>query len=369
MTKLAKLFSAFLLAFAPGIAAAGSTDLLYPLDPSTAGGGHDFNHSPVGQTFIALATDVEAGIFIADQDSYSDWLRANFNYTGTFPYAIANSITVKLELIEGEGIGGTVLDSQTMTLTKPFIGFVALNFADRGVTLQKRNDYSLVLTDVSGQSYPNGVTGWVVPALQPDTYRDGLPILQGVVKTNTAIGDNAFEVLDVGAVAPAPLTIGGTLPFGQVGELYEATLEVTGGEPPYVWSASALPAGLAFSGGTISGTPEQAGDFPVTVTVMDGLFDTATADYTLTINPAAGSACDNTGGAATAAGKGRVQSVGTTDSVVIGSKRSSVTVDYAACTAVYYGGDATAPAVGDRAEYEGFVKPDGHVMALTLTFN
>jgi hypothetical protein len=61
------------------------------------------------------------------------------------------------------------------------------------------------------------VTGWVVPAvhdystgasLPPGAYPDGKPILQGALVSNdTGIGDNAFEVLDLGGTAPPPLVI------------------------------------------------------------------------------------------------------------------------------------------------------------------
>jgi hypothetical protein len=44
-------------------------------------------------------------------------------------------------------------------------------------------------------------------------------------------------------------------------------------------------------------------------------------------------------------------------------------IDYADCTSVSYGGDATSPAVGDAVEWEGYLEPSGHVMAQTLSFN
>lgn len=58
------------------------------------------------------------------------------------------------------------------------------------------------------------------------------------------------------------------LPPATVGVPYNAQVSASGGQPPYLWTASGLPSGLTMSsGGGISGTPEYAGSFGVTVTV------------------------------------------------------------------------------------------------------
>jgi len=45
-----------------------------------------------------------------------------------------------------------------------------------------------------------------------------------------------------------------------------------------------LPTGMTFSNGTLSGTPTQAGNFPITVTPTDSNGCTGTQTYTLTIS-------------------------------------------------------------------------------------
>jgi hypothetical protein len=279
-------------------------------------------------------------------------------------------VIVKVQLLQGEGVSGAVLDSRNLTLTKPFMGFVDVDYAAAGVSLVPGNKYTLLMTDVSGQAYPNGVTGWVVPSVHdfsknpaPGAYADGLPILQGALVTDDAgIGDNAFEVLDVGAITPLPLTISGTPPYGQVGQPYTATLTASGGVAPYNWSAVGLPAGLAlYNDGTISGTPTTKGTFSTVVTVADSKGVTANATYSMTISQLS---CTKPSGIKSSKGKGTVTVVGV-NYIMVGSKH----IDYANCTSMNYGGYATAPAVGDRVEWQGFVEPNGNVMAQTLTFN
>ncbi len=61
-------------------------------------------------------------------------------------------------------------------------------------------------------------------------------------------------------------------PSAQVGSAYSYAMPApTGGQTPYAWSATGLPAGLSIdpAGGVISGTPTAAGTFSVAVTVKD----------------------------------------------------------------------------------------------------
>lgn len=77
---------------------------------------------------------------------------------------------------------------------------------------------------------------------------------------------------------------------GQVGELYEATINAVGGTPPYRFAVAngTLPAGLALSlEGRITGTPLLAGEYGFTVTVTDAPGDTDTQAYVVDIVEAA----------------------------------------------------------------------------------
>ena len=92
-------------------------------------------------------------------------------------------------------------------------------------------------------------------------------------------------------ISPASLVIStSSLPNGQTGAAYSATLAATGGVSPYTWSLTSgtLPAGLTLnaSTGAITGTPSAAvASTPLTFKVTDSSSPalTQTANLTLTI--------------------------------------------------------------------------------------
>jgi hypothetical protein len=79
-----------------------------------------------------------------------------------------------------------------------------------------------------------------------------------------------------------------TLKNGATGKKYKAALKTAGGKKPYNWSivGGSLPVGLTFNGatGVISGKPQQAGLYNLTVEVVDPLGGTVQKDFMLTIN-------------------------------------------------------------------------------------
>lgn len=93
---------------------------------------------------------------------------------------------------------------------------------------------------------------------------------------------------------PTVIVNPGGLPNPTVGAAYSQSLSASGGDGPYKYAASGLPAGLAVSpAGTISGTPTETGPFNVIVTAEDsnsaadgGPF-TGSRGYSITVQPPA----------------------------------------------------------------------------------
>jgi len=71
---------------------------------------------------------------------------------------------------------------------------------------------------------------------------------------------------------------------GEVGVPFRASFAATGGQGPYTWSASGLPAGLSVtSAGSIAGTPKSAGSYPSQLTLTDANGNTKTLNVTFRV--------------------------------------------------------------------------------------
>jgi len=96
-----------------------------------------------------------------------------------------------------------------------------------------------------------------------------------------------------GGSGTAPLTItAASPPAGTTGAAFPGyTFQASGGTPSFVWNESgAMPPGLTLSAsGELSGTPETAGTYPVSITVSDSSYPpvTVSAAVTLTVNDSA----------------------------------------------------------------------------------
>ena len=255
-----------------GLSASAQSDLSFP---PTSSAGHDFNHAPIGQTFTAVASDVRAGIYLADETSFTEWLSTVYPgqiAPGSYPYAVAPSVTVQIDLIAGEG-QGLLLHSTTRTLTAPFSGFVEVDYGAAGVLLDIGAKYTVLLTDISAQGYELGVTGWVVPAVHDQTgqpvtdsngnvvgyspygaYAGGQPILQGALITNDAgIGDNAFQVI-ANATSGVETVSGANAVITAYAARNPGFIVINGGLNlnDHLWTTDLNPGNTVFLGGLIN---------------------------------------------------------------------------------------------------------------------
>ncbi|HST23330.1 MAG TPA: S8 family serine peptidase, partial [Blastocatellia bacterium] len=89
----------------------------------------------------------------------------------------------------------------------------------------------------------------------------------------------------------------GSIASGSTGSPYSQSFGATGGSGSYTFSLTgSLPAGLGFSGNTLSGTPTQAGSFPITVTANDASCPAGSQNYTLVISGTAPASITATAG-------------------------------------------------------------------------
>ncbi len=89
----------------------------------------------------------------------------------------------------------------------------------------------------------------------------------------------------------------GSIASGSTGSPYSQSFAATGGSGSYTFSLTgSLPAGLSFSGNTLSGTPTQAGSFPITITANDASCPAGSQNYTLVISGTAPASITATAG-------------------------------------------------------------------------
>lgn len=223
--------------------------------------------------------------------------------------------------------------------------------------------YSAALTATGGTA-PYAWTWQVTPtaaglAFNPDGTVSGTPTAAGSYSVVATATDNT------GATAQASYTLSIALPTcantnAVITSVGRDFIVVNGGLKlaDHVWYTP-TPAGTTFTGGTTGFVTGELVDYTGTLDPVSGCHASA-----MTVKPAPTLSCAKPTGAKSSKGKAIVSEVGF-NYIVAGGFH----IDYAACTALNYGGNATAPVVGDKVEWEGYVEPNLNVMAKTLSFN
>jgi hypothetical protein len=124
---------------------------------------------------------------------------------------------------------------------------------------------------------------------------NGTPTSPGTFNLTVQVSDSAgLTASKTLALTIAPGALGITtarqLPDASLNNPYSQAITAQGGSPPYTWSATGLPTGLAFnsSTGIISGTPSAAGSFAIAITVQDSTLSQFSDRFTLNVDfPAA----------------------------------------------------------------------------------
>jgi uncharacterized repeat protein (TIGR01451 family) len=219
--------------------------------------------------------------------------------SGTTPGVVTNTATVAIAPTQETNLNNnTVNDPTTINCLPISIDPNALPNATASAA------YSRVFTATGGQApYNFLVTGGQLPmglALAANGTLSGTPTVTGsfiltvrATDINGCAGEQQYQL----AVNCQAITVNpGTLETGTVGAAYPLTNFSAASAIGAVsfGLSGALPNGMNFANGMLSGTPTQSGNFPITITATDANQCTSSRSYTLviqncpllTINPA-----------------------------------------------------------------------------------
>ena len=125
----------------------------------------------------------------------------------------------------------------------------------------------------------------------------GTPTVAQTANFQASVSDTSGNSLSAGftIVVASSTTVAlltpNPLPNGAVGVIYSYGIQVLGGTPPYFYAITAgqVPPGLTFdaTNGTFSGTPTQAGNFGLVLTVTDSGGSSSAQTASLTGKPIA----------------------------------------------------------------------------------
>lgn len=173
---------------------------------------------------------------------------------------------------------------------------LALSPAGGGIALRYGETFSQAFTASGGSgSFSYAVSGTLPAgmAFSGDTL-SGTPTQPGtypisITATDGTTGSGApFRVSNSYSLTVAAPNLGFTpaaLADATAGTNYSAALSASGGVAPYAYvlQSGRLPDGLTFVDGTISGTPIEAGSFPLNVLATDAHGQSVSAGYVLTV--------------------------------------------------------------------------------------
>ena len=232
---------------------------------------------------------------------------------GPYTWSVIGALPTGLSLAPDGRIAGTPLtaaafpftlgirDSRGQTMAQPCSITVTdpeVNIAS-ACPLPPANTGSPYSARLSATGGTGAYTWWVagtLPAglsISPDGVIAGTPLNAGASQFRLVVLDGEGRP----AGKPCSLTVNrGTvavtacpLPQARVGQSYSRILTAVGGWEPYAWSvAGTLPDGMSFSPeGVLIGNPFAAGDFPLTLRIVDAHGAAASQSCSLAVQPPA----------------------------------------------------------------------------------
>lgn len=220
-------------------------------------------------TSVAIGTAASHGTATASGTSIT--------YTPTAGYAGPDSFTYTATNGAGTSSPATV----TITVSPPTLAYAPA--APPHATAGAAYSHSIAGASGGAAPYSYAVTSGSLPAgltLASNGTLSGTATAAGtfnftVTATDSSTGTGPFSVgsaVTLVVDAPTILVAPATLPNGTFNTAYSQTVTASGGTAPYSYAVTAgtLPNGLSLSStGVLSGTPTQAGDYPITITATD----------------------------------------------------------------------------------------------------
>src|SRR6267143_1426702 len=255
---------------------------------------------PASQTVTAGQTATFTVVATGTPPLSYQWKKGGTTILGATPSSYTTPATTSSDnnsqfIVAVSNIAGSVT-SNTATLTVNVAAVapsITTQPASQTVTAGQTATFTVVATGTPPLSYQwkkGGTTilgaassSYTTPAATSSDNNSQFIVavsnIAGSVTSNTA-------TLTVNPAQPPQITTT-SLPSGQVQTSYSASLQATGGAPPYTWLVigGQLPNGLTLSSsnGTISGTPTLAGTFMFTIQVNDNAGASASAGFSVSI--------------------------------------------------------------------------------------
>ncbi len=225
----------------------------------------------------------------------------------TFTVLVADSSSPQLAAAQEYTIG-VALEITTTTLPDATSGVAyAASLEAQGGLLPL--NWSLTAGSLpAGLSGPDPATGAISGTPDPVCVAATAVLTAQVTDSATPPATDTQAGIDL-TVNPAPLDItNNTLPSGVIGTPYNASVQVSGGVPPYAFALASgtLPSQLALNPatGAITGTPDTIETQTFDITVTDACPDSVTETLSITINAVSLGRNDSVATATTLPGNG-----------------------------------------------------------------
>lgn len=229
--------------------------------------------NPIDQQIASASVDIVVGAATGKPASVLGTLQAP-GYLGSRDNTFIHPIT-RERLRNNVGLNAFVMDDANQPVPNPTAANLQVSIRPFGASAGARllsgtqSGSVLQVRTIDGVgliSLSSGPSAGVI-VLELTTDRADNNVSNGIQDPVTAL----MAVSVHNAIATAPLAISDADITVTVGMPYAYALTAQGGVPPYKWSSTALPAGLALSpDGVISGTPTAPkGSYSVIVTVED----------------------------------------------------------------------------------------------------